>query len=295
MSRQYAWVLVAGLALAGCGGGGGGGGSSGGGDSGDPGVTVNQVTTDQLTGTWVRTVLTRDTNGLWVGTTHDTIVITRTNSSTVRLKDCVEDSALQNWTLANNALGREGEVSLQVASGGDFMEGTKEDSSGKITYIFKKTENSTGSNLAGGSLSIDLGGYALDATSFNQVCVATQITPDAENSIKIRANGTPDYPAAVVNLEFRFDSAIEEQTYGYNGNVPSDTTIEAKLVYSLLANVRLDRPDGSMTITKDTNKVTLWMNGINFALNPAVSGITNTTVDGEIYFHPDWLQGDPNQ
>lgn len=286
MNKQYGWLLVAALGLAGCGGGGGGGGNEtpGSGQT-QPGTPENQLTTEDLEGSWMRSVLVEE-SGQWKSVIHDTVIIRRTNSSAVRVRDCVENTEV-TWTFANATLNRGDETSLKIIENGARMGATVENGSERTSYIYERIETTTNPKFASGSLAISLAGNGLlDASDFNQVCVATRLTPNSESSVKIRA----DYQSSIVNLAFSFDAPIAAQPYGYALPSLNGTTIVAHAL-----GFTLNQPIGQMTVSEDTNRVRLKMESINFNLTPAVNGISDATVDGEISFHPVWLQGEPTR
>lgn len=116
MNKPFLWVLVATMGLAGCGGGGGGGGGGGSpnGPEPNPNPGEQQVTTAQLAGTWMKITETRNGEE-WVSSRRQTFTITRTNNTTVNLKDCFEGAG-SNWTLSNGTLTRSGQTALTVAN-----------------------------------------------------------------------------------------------------------------------------------------------------------------------------------
>lgn len=297
MNKQYGWLLVAALGLAGCGGGGGGGGETGGGNSQLP-PPPDVLTVDELTGSWVRSKIVWDINGLWKHTEHDTIVITRTGSSTVRLRDCVDNDA-KSWTLEGKTLKREGETSLGILEKdgrirmGVDIHGAED----RVTYIYERLNPVVEPKFAGGSLSADLTAYQFQGSTFDESCVSTYLTPDDETKIYIRVKGMPEYPEAVIKLAYHFDGPLQQMhTYVYRHDEEIDgATIEAEASISFLSAASLRNPYGDMTVSRNDDLVSLEMDDIVFDLNSSLADEPLARVNGTISFRSFWLQGEPTR
>jgi hypothetical protein len=285
MKLQCAWVVVAGLGLAGCGGGGGGGSS----DSDRGGEFSTGVTAADLVGTWVQTNINRadplTTGELeWVKTRRQTIVIELVGGS-LRMTDCIANTSLSG-TLSNDSItfAAQPGLSLQVQDASTLT--TRVTGSNSETDVeLVKVSDATRYVLATVDASVDVGGTVVDRSEWSQVCVETVVDKYLSNSIQVKASGSENGVSGTVLLNFSTYDYFEAGQYNYptiGNNVTGSFSLNS-LVLNTSGN--LSDPVGSMILAQDASTVMYF----DLVLDSTSSVAPTLGIEGTIELNSEWL------
>jgi len=271
IKKTELFLLLMGLALAGC-----GGGSSGSDDS-----APASLSNTNLSGTWVQTnvnyaKLNSQADYEWVKTRNQTIIIEEANGA-VRLTDCMTGTGADASKSGNSLV-----FALPQIPQLQFVDANTLQTEVSCTSCMPPSRTKVQLQRASSDTTTALAAVSIvdpvAVTQWDQVCVESIVDGYLQNSVKIRA--TESNENVTLTASFTAATPFEAGVYTY----PAATASVSATLVTEMGSLGLSNPTGTLVVSENaTTDFTT-----DLIMQSGLDG-SDVSVQGEIEFNPRWF------